>query len=255
MESIFATVRLRTKVAKGAGSRTGGLAMVFKLVESAQARWRAVNGAHLGPRGGPRTTRRGLRLRSARVGPSRPRCCRSASISSTKRSQRQEAMSFGAAGQRVGRAGEWPRDLPAWCGSVTHARSAYSGRWWATSSGEGYTGDLLGDRAGRGAVACVSVRQQLPDGFGDSVRTQFIEEQGQSGARGADGIGVGELVGPLGQDQLRGADGERAECGAAATVVHDHIDVRQQLRLWHPGLHGDVVRPCQFRFRSSAYTS
>jgi hypothetical protein len=38
---------VRTKVTKGAGSRAAGLAMVFKLVESAQARWRAVNGAHL----------------------------------------------------------------------------------------------------------------------------------------------------------------------------------------------------------------
>ena len=122
--------------------------------------------------------------------------------------------------------------------------------------GGGHPGDLLGDRTGRVAVAGVSVvRQQLPDVFGDSVRTQFFGKKAQSGARGAEGIGVGELVGPLGQDQLRGADGERAECGAAATVVHDHIDVRQQLRLWHPGLHGDVVRPCQFRFRSSAYTS
>ncbi|WP_443049296.1 IS256 family transposase [Streptomyces sp. NBC_00316] len=46
IESSFATVRLRTKVTKGAGSRAAGLA-VFKLVESAQARWRAVNGAHL----------------------------------------------------------------------------------------------------------------------------------------------------------------------------------------------------------------
>jgi putative transposase len=49
IESTFATVRLRTKVTKGAGSRSAGLAMVLKLVESAQARWRAVNGAHLVP--------------------------------------------------------------------------------------------------------------------------------------------------------------------------------------------------------------
>ncbi|GAA1103779.1 IS256 family transposase [Kitasatospora arboriphila] len=49
IESTFATVRLRTEVTKGAGSRAAGLAMVFKLVESAQARWRAVNGAHLVP--------------------------------------------------------------------------------------------------------------------------------------------------------------------------------------------------------------
>ncbi len=43
IESTFATVRHRTKVTKGAGSRAAALAMVFKLVESAQARWRAVN--------------------------------------------------------------------------------------------------------------------------------------------------------------------------------------------------------------------
>jgi hypothetical protein len=41
-------------VTKGAGSRAAGLAMVYKLVESAQSRWRAVYGAHLIPlvRGG-----------------------------------------------------------------------------------------------------------------------------------------------------------------------------------------------------------
>jgi putative transposase len=40
-------VRLRTRVTKGAGSRAAGLAMAFKLIESAQDRWRAVNGPHL----------------------------------------------------------------------------------------------------------------------------------------------------------------------------------------------------------------
>jgi len=47
IESTFATVRLRTKVTKGPGSRTAGLAMAFKLIEAAQVRWRAVNGPHL----------------------------------------------------------------------------------------------------------------------------------------------------------------------------------------------------------------
>lgn len=47
IESTFATVRLRTKVTKGSGSRAVALAMVFKLIESAQARWRAVNAPHL----------------------------------------------------------------------------------------------------------------------------------------------------------------------------------------------------------------
>jgi hypothetical protein len=41
-------VRHRTKVTKGPGSKTAGLAMAFKLIEAAQARWRAVK--HATPR-------------------------------------------------------------------------------------------------------------------------------------------------------------------------------------------------------------
>ena len=47
IESTFATVRHRTKVTKGPGSRAAGLAMAFKLIESAQDRWRCVNAPHL----------------------------------------------------------------------------------------------------------------------------------------------------------------------------------------------------------------
>ena len=47
IESTFATVRLRTRVTKGPGSRAAGVAMAFKLIESAQARWRMVNAPHL----------------------------------------------------------------------------------------------------------------------------------------------------------------------------------------------------------------
>lgn len=47
IESTFATVRLRTKVTKGPGSKAAGLAMAFKLIESAQTRWRVVNAPHL----------------------------------------------------------------------------------------------------------------------------------------------------------------------------------------------------------------
>ena len=36
-----------TKVTKGPGSKAAGLAMAFKLIESAEHRWRAVNGPHL----------------------------------------------------------------------------------------------------------------------------------------------------------------------------------------------------------------
>jgi len=47
IESAFATVRLRTKVTKGHGSKAAALAMAFKLIESAQRRWRMVNAPHL----------------------------------------------------------------------------------------------------------------------------------------------------------------------------------------------------------------
>lgn len=44
---MFATVRHRTRVTKGPGPRAARLARVFKLIEAAQARWRAVNAPHL----------------------------------------------------------------------------------------------------------------------------------------------------------------------------------------------------------------
>jgi transposase-like protein len=47
IESTFATVRLRTKVTKGPGSRAAGIAMAYKLIDAAQALWRAVNAPHL----------------------------------------------------------------------------------------------------------------------------------------------------------------------------------------------------------------
>lgn len=49
IESMFSTVKLRTKVTRGAGSPAAALAMVSKLVGSAQARWRAITGTHLVP--------------------------------------------------------------------------------------------------------------------------------------------------------------------------------------------------------------
>jgi putative transposase len=49
IESTFATVRLRERVTKGAGSRTAGLTMAFKLLEAAQAHWRRLDGAELIP--------------------------------------------------------------------------------------------------------------------------------------------------------------------------------------------------------------
>ena len=47
IESTFGTVRHRTKVTRGPGSRAAGLAMAFKLIQAAQDRWRAVNAPHL----------------------------------------------------------------------------------------------------------------------------------------------------------------------------------------------------------------
>jgi putative transposase len=47
IESTFSSVRLRTRVTKGPGSKAAGLAMAFKLLEAAQDRWRSVNGPHL----------------------------------------------------------------------------------------------------------------------------------------------------------------------------------------------------------------
>lgn len=47
IESTFATVRLRTKVTKGPGSRAAGIAMAYKLIDAAQTRWRSVNAPHL----------------------------------------------------------------------------------------------------------------------------------------------------------------------------------------------------------------
>ena len=47
IESTFATVRLRQRVTKGPGCRAAGVAMGFKLMEAAQARWRRLHGHEL----------------------------------------------------------------------------------------------------------------------------------------------------------------------------------------------------------------
>jgi hypothetical protein len=48
-ETPFATVRLRQRVTKGAGSRRKGLLMAFQLLAMAERRWRRINAAHLIP--------------------------------------------------------------------------------------------------------------------------------------------------------------------------------------------------------------
>jgi transposase-like protein len=47
IESTFATVRHRTKITRGPGSKPAALAMAYKLIMAAQDRWRSVNAPHL----------------------------------------------------------------------------------------------------------------------------------------------------------------------------------------------------------------
>ncbi len=47
IESSFATVKLRTRVTKGAGSKKAALSMAYKLLDAAQERWRRFNGHEL----------------------------------------------------------------------------------------------------------------------------------------------------------------------------------------------------------------
>ena len=49
IESPFATVRLRQRVTKGAGSRQKGLLMAFQLLAMAERRWRRINAPQLVP--------------------------------------------------------------------------------------------------------------------------------------------------------------------------------------------------------------
>ncbi|MDQ3320471.1 MAG: IS256 family transposase [Actinomycetota bacterium] len=47
IESSFATVKLRTRVTKGAGSKAAALGMAYKLLRTAEERWRRFNGHEL----------------------------------------------------------------------------------------------------------------------------------------------------------------------------------------------------------------
>jgi putative transposase len=49
IESTFSTVRLRTRVTRGAGSRKAALAMAYKLLDAAQARWHKIAAPELVP--------------------------------------------------------------------------------------------------------------------------------------------------------------------------------------------------------------
>jgi transposase-like protein len=47
IESVFGPVRARTDVRKGPGSPQAGVAMIYKLMEAAEGRWRKLSAAHL----------------------------------------------------------------------------------------------------------------------------------------------------------------------------------------------------------------
>jgi transposase-like protein len=47
IESTFAPIRARTDLTKGPGSRQAGSAMIFKLLEATEGRWRKLTAAHL----------------------------------------------------------------------------------------------------------------------------------------------------------------------------------------------------------------
>jgi putative transposase len=49
IESPFASVKARTDLTKGPGSREAGVAMIFKVLEAAEGRWRRLNGYRLVP--------------------------------------------------------------------------------------------------------------------------------------------------------------------------------------------------------------
>ena len=47
IESLFATIRLRTKRTKGHGNAKAALSMAFKLAQCAEKRWKKLNGSQL----------------------------------------------------------------------------------------------------------------------------------------------------------------------------------------------------------------
>lgn len=62
IESVFSPAKVRARKTKGAGSRRAGLAMAYKLVASAQSRWRKVNAPHR-----VRLLREGVRFKDGQV--------------------------------------------------------------------------------------------------------------------------------------------------------------------------------------------
>lgn len=62
IESVFSPAKVRARKTKGAGSRRAGLALAYKLVASAQSRWRKINAPHR-----VRLLREGVRFKDGQV--------------------------------------------------------------------------------------------------------------------------------------------------------------------------------------------
>lgn len=62
IESVFSPAKVRARKTKGAGSRRAGLAMAYKLIASAQSRWRKINAPHR-----VRLVREGVRFKDGQV--------------------------------------------------------------------------------------------------------------------------------------------------------------------------------------------
>ena len=117
-ESTFATVRLRQRVTKGACSRPTGIATQFKLIETAQARWRAVNAPRLVAlvRAGAsqvrdRQTRRTTRRLAGRTPRLVTRRCTGLDYSSGYVSDSGTSLSFQVAVDRSARRERKPREV------------------------------------------------------------------------------------------------------------------------------------------------
>jgi len=109
--------------------------------------------------------------------------------------------------------------------------------------------DVLGGRHGRdlggeraGGVANGRFGQQVAGLLGDGVRGDLLAEEAVADTGRYHGFGIGELVGALRHQELRETGAERTKRGAAAAVVDDQVDVRQQPRLRDPRLEPDIRR-------------
>ncbi len=132
--------------------------------------------------------------------------------------------------------GGWPQPIPVPC---AHARPASPGSCAATSAG-GHAGDL--SRQALRSSLDERVGQQPSRLLGDGARGGLLTEQPVTHTEFEHCVGIGELVGALGQEQLRQPGPECTEHAAAAAVVHYEVETRQQIRLRDPLFKSDVCR-------------